>query len=65
MMLQLPGGCHALWRDEQEHDLQVATREGQTQLHPQRILSAIQYFQGPGLPWKGLRAASRAQTDTP
>lgn len=67
MMLQLPGECHALWRDEQEQDLQVTTREGQTQLHPQSILRAVQYFQGSGLPWKGFRPASRcwSHTDTP
>lgn len=59
-MLQLPGGCNALWRGEQEHHLRVTPREGQIQLHPQPVLRATQYFWGSGLPWKGLRPASRS-----
>lgn len=57
-------GAHALCRDEHEHDLQVTSRKRQTQLHPQSILRAVHYFQGPGLPWKGFRPATRSGVHT-
>jgi len=63
-MLQLPGGCHALCRGEQEHLLWAITREGRTQLHPQPVLRATQYFWGSGLRWKGFKPASRSWAHT-